>query len=247
MASAQKLNSVTSTNPLIPGLPNGNNEVIFSWFRSDHSVAYNRVPNSNTYTNISDAPIFTSTYASVVPYQFAYNTNVAEDSLEGRTYMLIYRRALNAFANASGAAGVIIGANNNFVSGRPRIQYINANNMLQLTGVTPSPNGATLQVSGNTSQFRFIAAVVGNNEVSKIYNLTDATESSETYVANVYSGFASNANITIGSGPEGGTANRGSDIMLVIVVGERLPKTTIDQYYNSIKQILYLNEGFTDI
>ena len=118
--------------------------------------------------------------------------------------------------------------------------------MLQLTGLDPSPNGATLQVSGNTSQFRFIAAVMGNNDVSKIYNLTDATESSETYIANVNT-VSSNSQITIGSSIESATANRGRDLMLFIATNNRLTKNTIDEYYESIKQTLFLNEGFTDI
>lgn len=244
MASAQKLNSVQATNPLIPALPSPNTEILFAWFRNGANVSYNRVPGSAAFANVSGAtePLYQSTYATFVPRQFAIDTGIA-DTTASRTYMAVYRETPSQFANAIGSASVIIAANNTQLP-HPTISYQTSNGMLYISGLVG--NAAYLPVTTDRTKFKFIAAVIGGGEMTKLYNLTDATENANLGPATIITSIA-NSHIHIGSSTPTATANIATDIIFAGIASSRLSKETIDGYYESIKQILYLNDGLTDI
>lgn len=235
---AVTLADVNTTAPIIPPLPAGVPEPVFSFFFGSPSVGINRAINAAPFVNIGTGPVYSADQATFTPYTAALKTPV-ECIHTGMTFLAVWKRV----TGGTGAYHRIFSGNPQSLP-VPSFAQLAANGQLELSGTNPAGT-ATLAISGSLDSYRFIAGALGDNLPTTIYNMTDGTESTNGPASTVLYSIPGSF-IELCSGTAAGPT-KPSGLVWSGIVTQRLSQPQILAYHQAIRAMAELTPAIAGI
>jgi hypothetical protein len=162
--------TATTANRLSGPLPAADGELFNAFFGVDAATSANLASAGSAWSAIGTGPVYTASYASMVPDTQAVRTAIT-NTATGYTAMGVFRY-VTGVGLGSAARIIVTSASSAFA------WTITDDGLMSMGGASGS-TAATLSIAGDLSQFRFIVANSGGGVDNMIYNLTDDTVSSD--------------------------------------------------------------------